>query len=139
MATIQDAVDKWKRNTLGAAPSIKAGVMAVTVAPGQQAAAAADLWLQRLNESKDKFRTNVAAVGLQQWQTAMVDKGLPRMTTGVNGAMPKVTAFMTQLIPFTNNVKAVIRAMPKGTEADSEARMLEASRMMRRFSFQRRS
>lgn len=139
MASVQDAVDKWKRQMLGAAPTIKAGVMAVTVAPGQQAAAAADLWAQRVAESKDKFRTNVGAVSLQAWQTAMVDKGLARLTTGVNGAMPKVQAFMAQLIPYTNQVRATIRSMPKGSEADSEARMLAASRMMRAFAFQRRS
>lgn len=139
MANVQDSVDKWKRQMLGAAATIKAGVMAVQVAPGQQAAAAADLWLQRLNDSKEKFRANVAAVPLAAWQSSMVDKGLPRLTTGVNGAIPKVTAFMTQLIPYTERVKQTIRAMPKGSEADADARMLAAARMMREFKFQRRS
>jgi len=114
--------NKWATNLGGATTSITAGVNAVTVAPGQRAAAASQLWLNRVTASLDKWTRNVSAVTLQQWQAAMINKGIPRISSGAQAAIPKMTAFMTQWLPYVEQGAATVRAMPKNSLADSKAR-----------------
>jgi len=113
---------KWATNLAGATTSIQNGVNAVTVAPGQKAAQAGQLWLARVQASLDKWQRNVSAVSLQSWQQAMINKGLPRIATGAQAAQPKMQAFMAQFLPYVEQGAATVRAMPKNSLADSKAR-----------------
>lgn len=105
----------WASRLQNSTQEIQAGVMSVTTAPGQLAAAAADLWLQRVTQSKVKFQRNVSAVTLQQWQQAMTQKGIPRISEGATAAIPKMANFMQQFLPHVEQVAATVRSMPKGT------------------------
>lgn len=106
---------KWHTNFSASAPSITAGVNAVTVAPGVKAAAAKALWLARVTASVDKYARNVSAISLGTWQQAMLTTGLQRLQTGATAGQPKVANFMSQFLPYLDAHKSVIDAMDKSS------------------------
>lgn len=96
----------WAAGLQSAGQKITEGVQAVQVAPGQAAARQADVWAAQVAASKDKWKRNTAAVSLQDWQTALIEKGVPRIAQGATSAQPKFAAFMSQLLPFIDTAKA---------------------------------
>lgn len=140
MADVQATLQKYLRNAGGAAEAYKAGVRAVTESPTAKAARHPDRYLAGVQRAVDdgRWAERLTAVTLADWQTASVEKGARRLADGVKAAEGKMNDFLGQLLPHTDRVKAAIREMPKGSEADSDARMLEAVRMMRQFRFRRR-
>jgi hypothetical protein len=141
MADVAAVVAKWQRNMTGAGPTIKAGVMAVRESPMEKAANSAQLYAQKVQEAvaSGRYQAGLRAVSLSEWQEATANKGVNRITAGVQAALPKVQAFQAQLQPFAEQVKRQIATMPKGGPAESDARMLAAVNMMRSFRFQRRA
>jgi hypothetical protein len=107
---------------------MQAGAMAVTTAPGQAAAAAADKWLARVTASKDKFRSRVASVSLQDWQNSYVQVGIPRVSQGAQAKQAKFLAFFDQYLPYLQAGLSTIDKMPNVTLEDGIAR---ASAMIR--------
>lgn len=93
---------KWQARLSAAATdgTITQGIDRVTVAPGQLAARAADLWATNTAASKPRFAANSAKVSLNEWQSAAKDKGVARIADGASKAQPKMAAFMQKLIPF---------------------------------------
>jgi hypothetical protein len=116
------ATAKWVANLSAAGPSITAGVNAVTVAPGASAAKAVTTWLARVQASAPKWQKNVGAVTLQEWQTAMLDKGVPRIASGAQAAQGKYAAFATSFFPYLAQGVAKVKAMPKTDLSSSIAR-----------------
>lgn len=127
---------KWQTNAGNAGESIKAGVNAVTSPPSQQAANAADLWQQQVSSqtAKDKFVQNLQKVTLQDWKNAMLDKGVSNYQNGIRGATQKMQRFLTAFLPVAAASSEQVKAMPKGTEADSIARMVQNMRNMKAFA-----
>lgn len=121
--TAAQASTKWRDRLVASGTQIKDGVMAVQTAPGVKAAAVKNLWLQRVTASADKWAARVGAVPLGDWQTAMIEKGIPRISQGAAAAQPKVEAFMTDFLPFLDAGKAKVNAIPKGDLNASIARM----------------
>jgi hypothetical protein len=132
--------NKWQNRTKAAVNEMKAGVDAVTTAPGQQAAAAADVWQQRLQQAEtlDKFRRNVGAVSLQQWKDAMTSKGVQRVAAGVDAATPTFTQFMTDFLPHVQSVATRVKSMPHLTVEDGINRAAEQIRGNATFRFNKR-
>lgn len=126
--TPEQAANKWRDRLSGAGAEIQAGVMAVTESPGAAAARSADLWLQKVTASKPKWVRRVSAVTLQDWQQAMVTKGLGRIQSGAQAAQPKVQSFMSEFLPYVDQGVAKVKAMPKGTV---EAGIARAGAMIR--------
>lgn len=112
--------DKWVSHLGGSVDTIRQGVQAVTTSPTQQAAAAGPLWQQRLAapETLAKFQRSLGRVSLADWQGAMINKGIPRIATGAAQARDKFTQFLTQFLPFVENVASQVRTMPKATLED---------------------
>lgn len=124
-----DAVaQKWATRLTAAVPDIQAGVQAVTEAPGAAAARQKTLWLQRITASADKWARRVSAVSLADWQSAMINKGLQRISGGATAAIPKMTAFMADFLPYVEQGAQTVRAMPKG---DVEAGIARAAAQIR--------
>lgn len=128
-----DVKDKWLRNIQAAQPEMQAGVARLTVAPGQAAAAKRQKWINSLQDqaTQDKWARNVASVSLQQWQQAMNDYGINRVSQGAQAKAAKFESAMNSLLPFIDRVRAQVRAMPDNTPADREQRALAMMRGMR--------
>lgn len=122
MLTATQVSQKWLTNFGNAATAMTDGVNSVTTAPGQAAAAQASLWLQRLQQSQQKWATRVSAVTLQQWQQAMINLGIPRAQQGAQQKQAKYTSFITDYMQFLSGQVPAIKAMPKGTLAQGIAR-----------------
>lgn len=115
------ATAKWLRNIGTAQQSITDGVNAVTTAPGAKAAAQVNVWLARIQQSAQKWATNVGAVTLQSWQASMI-AGIPKIAAGAQAKQGKYLAFATKFYPYLSQGVTQVKSMPKGTLADSVAR-----------------
>lgn len=121
-STSAQAVEKWLTNIQQAGPRMQAGAMAVTVAPGQAAAAAADKWLAKVTAAKAKFASRVASVSLQDWQQSYITVGIPRVAQGAQAKQQKMASFMDQFLPYLQAGLATIDKMPSNTIEDGIAR-----------------
>lgn len=121
-ADAQMATQKWLTNLGNATDRMTKGAQAVTVAPGQKAAAAADKWLIRVQASKQKFINNTGRVSLQQWQDAYIKVGIPRVSQGAQAKQTKYTDAMSAFLPYLAQGVAKIDAMPNNSLADAIAR-----------------
>lgn len=122
MITAQQASDKWVQRMQAATQAITDGVNGVTQAPGAAAAARADFWLSQTQAAKAKYQQRVGAVTLQQWQTAMIQVGIPRVASGATANQQKMTDFLTKFLPYLATGVAKVKAMPKNNLTDSIAR-----------------
>lgn len=116
------ATAKWLQNLGNATSRMEAGARAVQTAPGARAAAAADKWLARVQQSLNKYKTNVGRVTLAQWQDAYIKVGIPRVSQGAQAKQQKYTDAMAAFLPYLAQGVARIDAMPKLTLQDSIAR-----------------
>lgn len=127
---------KWATNLQNSVASITAGVNAVTVAPGQAAAAAQDKMRSRVLAAIDsgKWAARVSAVGLSQWQQAMLKTGIPRISDGTTKGLPKMQTFLGRFLPYVAQVQAQVRAMPSLTLQDRINRMVQNVQLLSQFS-----
>jgi hypothetical protein len=91
--------------------------------------------LARLTEAVNsgKWGRNVARVSLTQWQALMTDKGIPRISGGIDAAADKVKSFAGQLLPFEDALMTTVGKMPDLTLEDSIARAQAWIRGMAKF------
>lgn len=131
-----DVAEKWVRNIGAATDSIRKGVQAVTEAPTAAAARSADLWQSRVtsDQAKQKFVRNLQRVTLEDWRSAMLNKGVGRVATGAQASRAKFEAFMAQFLPFVQNIAARVRSMPKATLEDRIQRAIAQIRGVAEFS-----
>jgi hypothetical protein len=131
----------WQNGMNNSADRMRQGVAAVKTAPSEGAIAAKEKmrarWIQSIDTGKWASRT--AEITLQQWQQAMIQKGIPRIADGVRGAQARVINFATQLLAYEMQLQQQVRAMPKITVADSKARMNAWFDGMQQFQYQRGS
>ena len=91
---------KWATN-LGAAQSkIQAGVEAVTVSPGVAAARNQQGYIAGVQANVGKWARNVQSVTLQDWQTAVINKGLIRVGPGAQAAEPKFATVLGKILVY---------------------------------------
>jgi len=119
---------EWASRLGQSTDKITRGVQSVTEAPGAAAARQKTLWLQRITASADKWARRVSAVTLADWQGAMTSKGIPRISQGAQAAIPKMTAFLSDFLPYVEQVAQTVRSMPKG---DVEAGVARAAAQIR--------
>jgi hypothetical protein len=133
--TPQEYAEKWKRRLSSATEDIRKGVQKVTQAPGQAAVANTEGMRRNINEAIDSGRwaRKTAAVTVDQWKTAALEKGLARIPTGAQQAEQKMARVATTLLPAVDAAAAAARAMPKVTIEDSIARVGEFVRRMHAF------
>jgi len=102
-----------------------ARINAVTEAPGKKAADKADKMRQNINKALDsgKWQRNVAAVPLDDWKKSMIEKGVPRIASGIDAAAGKVQGFYEEFFPHLDKIASHVDKMPDLTLNDSIARM----------------
>ena len=115
--TASQYVDKWARNLISAGPSITDGVNNVTEAPGIKAARKGDKWMAGLTRSfqDGTWQRAVGAVTLEDWKSAVITKGIPRISVGVNQAKPKQLLMAEKLLAAVDSVTSIINQMPDNT------------------------
>lgn len=129
--TPDQAAAQWATRLGQSTQKIQQGIESVTVAPGQAAARQADVWVQNTAAAKDKWRANVANVSLQDWQQAVISKGLARVGPGATAAQAKFATFMGQLLPHIDRVKSSLP--PRGTFEQNLNRMTQFATGMHQF------
>lgn len=107
------AASNWASRLGAATQAYTDGVNGVTVAPGQLAAAAKNLWLQNTQAAVNRFAANSAAVQLPAWQQAAISKGAPRLGSGASQAQPKMEMVFAKLFPA---IRSAVAGLPaRGT------------------------
>jgi hypothetical protein len=116
---------KWAQNLSASTTSIQAGVNAVQTAPGQAAAEHQALMKAKLNAAIDsgKWAARVSSVTTAEWKQAMLTKGLPRVASGAQAALPKYQSFANDFYPVAAQVSQEVSQMPKNSIEDSLARV----------------
>jgi len=134
--TPQQAQEKHARNLKASVPDITIGGDAVTEAPGKKAAAAQAKMKANLNAAIDDgtWAQRVSAVSLEEWKKQMKEKGIGRISAGIDGAADKTRDFFSQLFAYQDSIKPEIDRLPDLTLEDSINRMTTWVRKMAQFS-----
>jgi hypothetical protein len=129
--TPQQYADKWAAKAAASGNDYKQGIMNVTVAPGQLAAANQDVMMQKWNEaiSSGRWASRVAAVSLGAWQQAAVGKGAQNYANGINAGKAKAAAAAAYYLPVAAAVKDAVRNIPRDGGAGSLERVRIAMQM----------
>lgn len=137
--SVQDARAKHAARLKASTGEIQKNVQAVTTAPGVQAAKKADKMLTNITAAvtSGRWGRRVASVSLTDWQNAMITKGIPRISSGIDAAAPKVEAFFTAFFPHLEKIEAEVKAMPDLTLDDNINRMVHAVRRASEFKLGR--
>lgn len=135
--TPEQFAERWGSGLKGSIERIREGVGRVTEAPGAAAAKSVDKWHQAISASstRDKWARRVAAVPLADWQTAMLQKGVNRISDGVDNATPKMRAYGEVLIAHQNRLLVELDAIPDVTLEDSIRRMTTWVRGMAQLTY----
>ena len=133
---VEQFTKKWGDRLTGATEQITNGVNNVSTAPGVMAAKKQEKMRAGINRALDsgKWAKNVAAVPLADWKNAILTKGLQRLSSGVEGAKPKVAAFAGKLLPYLDGLQKTVGAMPDLTLQDNINRMVKHVTEMSKFS-----
>lgn len=133
--TPEEYAAKHARRLTAAIEDIRTGLGRVTESPTAKAATKQDKMLAELTRSvqSGKWAARLKSVTLEQWRTAAIEKGLPRIAAGVAGATAKMTDFGTQLFAYENTLLGKIAAMPDLTVEDAINRCSTWIREMAKF------
>jgi hypothetical protein len=133
--TVQQAREKHASRLKASTGEIQRQVNAVTTAPGIQAAKKADKMLTNITNAitSGRWGRRVSSVSLQDWQSAMINKGIPRISQGIDAAAPKVEAFFAEFFPHLEKIEAEVKAMPDLTLEDNINRAVHAMRRASEF------
>lgn len=128
----QQWLQKWGQNLSAAGASITAGVNRVQTAPGVSAAAAAAQYAAGVQAAvtNGTWQTNVSKVSLQSWQSAMVNKGIPRLAQGITAAQQTKTASVTAMLTAVDASVAAANAIPRGNLEQNISRSAAFARAM---------
>jgi len=134
----KSVAEKWVRRTQAASQDMVNGVNAVTTNPAQQAIAKEAKLLNNVTEAitSGKWRRGMAAVTLEGWKQAMIQKGAPRVAAGAQAAQTKSEQFYAELLPYQDSLKSKLASMPDMTLQDNIQRavtwMSDMSKFRRR-------
>jgi len=134
--TPEQYYEKLSRRLKQATTDIENGVKLVTESPTLAASKKADKWINALMEARTngRWERSLARVTLEQWKSAMLSKGIPRIASGIDNARNKTIAFAQQLLPYIDNILVQLDKMPDATLEDSINRMTFYTRQMANFT-----
>jgi len=125
------AASNWVNGMQNATQKMTAGVAAVTVSPTSLAAQAVDRMVAGIQAAaaSGKIAAALNSVSLQDWQSAMTTKGIPRVAQGATNAKSKMQNFLQQFLPYLQaGVQQMNASTPRGSLEQNIAR---ANFMMR--------
>ncbi|GAH61227.1 unnamed protein product [marine sediment metagenome] len=111
------------------------GIERVTVSPTHLAVKAKAKMKANIVKSIDdgKWERGLLRVDVAEWKEKAINKGLPRISIGIDEAAGKVEAFASDFLPFLDKVATKVDAMPDVTLEDSIARMTTQIREVAKF------
>lgn len=130
--TASQYAEKWGRNLKNSTQDIKAGVERVDVAPGVKAAKAADKMLAGITRAiqDGTWARQVQSVSLEDWKRKTIDKGIGRISAGVDAAMNTQVQMAEKLLSAIDTVKRRVDDMPDTTLDDRLNKMVAFARGM---------
>lgn len=133
--TPEQLAEKQMRRTKAATQDMVAGVQAVEVAPSKLAIAKKAKAVQNWNDAMNsgKWERGLARVDLASWQKSMIEKGVARVSAGVDASKDKLIQFYAELIPFQTDLSKKIESLPDLTVEDSIQRAATWIRGMANF------
>ena len=108
-ANATQAAERWSQNFGAAGTRYQEGIAAVSVAPGQLAAAQKPAYVAGVNANQDIWAAKVAGVSLADWKNAAATTGAQRLATGAAKGAPKVSSFMGKFLP---QLKSTVDSLP---------------------------
>lgn len=134
--TASEFREKHARRLKQSTADIERGISRVSVAPGKLAAAKADKMKANIDLAitSGKWAKKVSGVSLTDWQTKAIQKGIPRIASGIDAASAKVEAFASKLLPAVDAAVNKVKGMPDLTLEDNINRMTTYAREMAKFS-----
>jgi hypothetical protein len=133
--TPEEFQDKHARRLKAALPDMTAGIERVTESPTAKAAAKQDKMLTKLTAAVQdgRWANRLKAVSLDEWKFKMLQKGVGRVSAGIDAAKAKTIDFASQLIPAVERAQASIATMPDTTTEENINRMVSYVREMAKF------
>lgn len=128
-----EGAQKWNQRMKVALSDMERGVQRVSAAPGQQAAAKKSKWLQNIQNSANLWADRVASVSLEEWRRSYVEKGLPRVSGGVDASTAKFQRVNEQLYSHIQAGEDMVSKMPDLTLQDAIARAARFIEHMSKF------
>lgn len=115
---------KWASKLGAATQDYIDGINGVTESPAQAAIAQQAAMLTRFRQAVERgdWAAALNAVGLNDWKQAAV-KGAPNLANGATKGEAKMVKYLQKAAPEYDRIRAEIRSMPNGTDAERKARM----------------
>ena len=138
--TADEFAEKWSRRLKGATEDIRKGVEKVSEAPSKKAIAKKEKLKARLIEAIDNgvWEKRLGKVTLEDWKNKFINKGLSRISAGVDGATPKMRDFAGVLLPHIENLQKQVEKMPDVTLEDSVRRAETFIRGMAKLNYKKK-
>lgn len=129
--------EKWSRRLKASLEDIRRGVERLDKSPTELAVKKKEKMKQKLIEAIDsgRWERGLQKVTLEDWKRAMLNKGLTRISAGVDEATPKMQAFGQALLSHIDAGLKQIENMPDLTLEDSINRMVTFIRHMSKFKY----
>lgn len=130
--TAAEYAEKHARRLKGSLEDIRRGIARTSEAPGAAAVRQKDKMRQNVNAALDDgtWERRTAAVSLQDWQKQASEKGVNRISQGIDAVQTKQVAMAERLLSAVDAAAAQVKNMPKVTIEDSIARMESFVRAM---------
>jgi len=128
----EEWLEKWGQRLNASGQYIQSGVKNVKESPGKKAAEAQERMLAALIEAiqSGHWARQVSKVSKEEWQEAMIKKGIPRIAQGVQSAQQNKAEVIKALLVAVDNAAAEAHALPKGGIEESIARAAAFMRSM---------
>lgn len=130
---------KHSKNLKAASDEIRKGVEAVTEAPGVKAAARKDVYVAKVTSSEvhDRWARNVAKVPLEEWKKDMLEKGVGRISAGLDRSAGRITDFGDKLLAHIKSIKPAFDARRPITIDESANKAADWIREMGKFKYKK--
>ena len=133
--TPEEYAAKHAQRLKAASEDIRRGIERTSRAPGEAAVAQQDKLVSKFQEavSSGRWASATRAVSLGDWQSAAINKGVPRIAAGIDAAAPKQAQMASRLLAAVDAEAAKARALPSTTLEDNINRMSTFVRGMAKY------
>lgn len=133
--TKEEFTEKWARRLKGAVEDIRSGIEKVTESPTAMASKKQEKMKARLVQAIDsgKWASALNSVTLEEWKKKALEKGVNRISAGVDLSSDKVSKFAEQLLTYQDTLKKEVDKLPDITIEDAVNRASTWIRGMAKF------